>query len=209
MLSRLLASTHNVTAARLYVWTVAEFPHNLEDGSEAFAEICRVGSLEADFSREKWQSVLRSCLDALFSLLVAADYCDKKQDAVSSATRSFLSKCAHHSSPSVADLATELLCIVPNLSEVKETLSNAAAAVDPDDFTLSYLDGVVVGELSTLGGEPYDPKLRLRDRIHVMMSKSDSNTSGLRFSSYQQSDDILLSQSDVLTGSFSRGAGKG
>ena len=207
VLSRLLASTTNVTAARLYVWTVAEFPRHLEDGSEAFAEICRVGSLEADFSSEKWQPVLRSCLDALFSLLVAADYCDTKRDAVSGAARAFLSKCAHHSSPSVADLATELLCIVPNLSEVKETLSNAA--VDIDDFTLSYLDGVVVGELSAPdGGEPYDPKLRVRDRMHVM-SKSDSNSSGLRFSSYQQSDDILLSQSDVLTGSFSRGAGKG
>ena len=206
VLSRLLASTPNVTAARLYVWTVAELPRHLEDEAEAIAEICRVGSLEDDFASEKWQPVLRSCLDALFSLLVATDYCDKKDGIVQGNAKAFLSKCAHHSSASVADLATELLCIIPNLSEVKKTLSSAD--VDLGDFTLSYLDGVVVEELSKPSAEPYDPQLRLRDRMRVM-SKSDSNSSGLRFSSYQQSDDILLPQSDVLTGSFSIGAEKG
>lgn len=208
VLSRLLASSSpNVTAARLYVWTVAELPRHLEGETEALAEICRVGSFEEDFSCERWQPVLRSCLDALFSLLAATDYCDKKDAIIdSSNARAFLSKCAHHSSSSVADLATELLCLIPNLSEVKKTLSSAV--VDLDDFTLSYLDGVVVEELSKLNAEPYDPQLRVRDRMQVM-SKSDSNSSGLRFSSYQQSDDILLPQSDILTGSFPTGAEKG
>ena len=206
VLSRLLATTPNVTAARLYVWTVAEFPRHLEDEAEALAEISRVGSLEDDFSSERWRPVLRSCLDALFSLLVASDYCDKKGVIVQSNARAFLSKCAHHSASSVADLATELLCIIQNLSEVKKTLSSAV--VDLDDFTLSYLDDIVVNELSKSNAEPYDPQLRVRDRMHVM-SKSDSNSSGLRFSSYQQSDDILLQQSDILTGSFPTGAEKG
>ena len=76
----------------------------------------------------------------------------------------------------------------------------SSAVVDLNDFTLSYLDEVVVGELSRSGAEPYDPNLRVRDRMQAM-SKSDSNSSGLRFSSYQQSDDILLKNSDILSGS--------
>ena len=198
MLSRLLATTPNVTAARLYVSAVAEFPRHLEDGTEALAEICRVGSLEDDFSSERWQPVLGSCLDALFSLLVASDYCDNQDVIEKSNARAFLSKCAHHSSSFAADQATELLCIIQNLSEVKKTLSSAV--IDVNDFTLSYLDEVVVGELSRSGAEPYDPNLRARDRMQAM-SKSDSNSSGLRFSSYQQSDDILLQNSDILSGS--------
>ena len=198
VLSRLLATTPNVTAARLYVWAVAEFPRHLEDGTEALAEICRVGSLDDDFSSERWQPVLGSCLDALFSLLVASDYCDNQDVIEKSNARTFLSKCAHHSSSFAADQATELLCIIQNLSEVKKTLSNAV--IDVNDFTLSYLDEVVVGELSRSGAQPYDPSLRVRDRMQTM-SKSDSNSSGLRFSSYQQSDDILLQNSDILSGS--------
>ena len=166
-----------------------------------------VGERLVSFSSKRWQPVLRSCQDALFSLLVASDYCDKNAQVIAqSNVKAFLSKCAHHSSPSVADVATELLCIIQNLSEVKNTLSNAN--VDHSDFTLSYLDGVVVEALSQSKAEPYDPHLRVRDRMQVM-SKSDSNSSGLRFSSYQQSDDILLQQSDILTGSFPTGAEKG
>jgi hypothetical protein len=101
------------------------------------------------------------------------------------------------SSSSVSDIADELLAILPHLSEVQTALAEAADHVNVEDFTLSYLDAIVVAALECADDsvdKPYNPRLRIQERLVMSKSESTTSSSGLRFSSYQQSDDILLSR---------------
>jgi hypothetical protein len=88
VLKKLLTSgARNVTVARMYVWLVGEFPQHLEDeDSSAIVEICSVGLLEENFYNEKWHPVLRSCLNAIFTLVTTSDVACKDLNA-------FLQKC--------------------------------------------------------------------------------------------------------------------
>ncbi len=183
----------HVSVLRLYFWCLSHFyavgkdePENLGDASSVASKICRTGLDSESFSKSPL--VLASCLEAVFTLL--PDFGDARPPPA--AVLELVQKSARCPTPAVADLAEEILALLPHQKLLSATKTDGGEE-RITDFTLSYLDHVVVDamrsrDLNPFAIEPFDVLGSERPR------SSRSGKEELKLTPYQQLDEESLSR---------------